>query len=96
MPIHFGIGSHQSPKISALTIYAGMGSTLESSSDDEVVDILNIEDDEGWDDVESDVEKVEVVSLFDDIVFGDVLSMLQYCKKAYKFDLAKVQKDLSE
>ncbi|KAL9638234.1 MAG: hypothetical protein Q9164_001685 [Protoblastenia rupestris] len=71
-----------------------MGSTLESSSGDEEVDILNIEDDEGWDDVESDVEKVEVVSLFDDVVFGDVHSMLQHCKKAYKFDLAKVQKDL--
>ena len=67
-----------------------------SSSDNEAADVLDLEHDKQWEDVEPDVEKVEVVSLFDDVSFDSVASMLQYCKDTHDFDLAKVQQDLSE
>lgn len=45
---------------------------------------------EGWNDVDegSDNEETaeEIVSLFDDKVFPDALSMVTYCKDKYDFD----------
>lgn len=45
---------------------------------------------EGWNDVEEDLdneeESLEVVSLFDDKVFPDAASMLNYTKDKYNFD----------
>lgn len=67
-----------------------MSSSIGSSNEDEVENL------EGWEDVEPDLECTKVVSLFDDTIYDDVQSMLQYCKDTYNFDIAKVQKDLSK
>ena len=67
-----------------------------NSSDDEDTDILNLQEDDGWEDVEPDIEKVNIVSLLDNEIFDDVPSMLQHCKDVHNFDLRKVQKELSE
>ena len=53
-------------------------------------------DEEGYIDVDDDLEKVAVVSLFDDTLFEDVSSMLDYTKSSYGFDFASVQKRLGE
>lgn len=42
-----------------------------------------------WLDVEPDVERVEIVSLFDSKVFATLPEMLQYCKQQYGFDLVQ-------
>ncbi|KAL9103856.1 MAG: hypothetical protein Q9163_001134 [Psora crenata] len=63
------------------------------SSDDEE-DILNQEDEEGWDDVEPDLERLEFQCLFDNNLFADVASMLQHCRETHNFDLGKLYKDL--
>ena len=55
---------------------------------------VEVEEDEGWLDVEEDTEPISIQSLFDDKVFADVQSMLQYCHKTYDFDFLKVKKDL--
>lgn len=50
---------------------------------------------EGWDDVEQDEEETQqVISLLDDKVFSDVLSMLEYCKEKYSFDFLAVRQRL--
>lgn len=44
---------------------------------------------EGWDDVnegDDEQEALEIVSLFDDKVFPDAASMLNYCKDKFNFD----------
>ena len=69
-----------------------MSPATSSSSEDD--DILNLEDDEGWEDVEPDLENVKIVSLFDDDEFDDVQIMLQHCKDEYHFDLVKIRKEL--
>ena len=65
-----------------------------SLSGSESGDILNLEDDEGWEDVEPDVEKIKIVSLFGEDEFNDVQTMLQHCKDEHHFDLVKVRKEL--
>lgn len=65
-----------------------------TSSSSESDNIPNLEDDEGWEDVEPDVEKVKIVSLFGDDEFDDVQTMLQHCKDEYQFDLVKIRKEL--
>ena len=54
---------------------------------------VEVEEDEGWLDVEEDIEPISVHSLFDHETFADVHSMLQYCLKAYSFDFLKLKKD---
>ena len=49
---------------------------------------------EGWDDLEPDVEPVSFKSLLDDELFSDVQSMLDHCKAKYAFDFIKIRKDL--
>ncbi|MDI1487415.1 MAG: Ribosomal protein arginine N-methyltransferase rmt3 [Ramalina farinacea] len=66
----------------------------ESSEDEE--DILDLKNDEGWEDVEPDIEHVDFVSLFSDANFDNLPDMLAHMKKKYDFDLAKVKLDLSE
>lgn len=54
-----------------------------------VEDVLSeSEGSEGWDDVEAgdNEETLEIVSLFDDKVFPDAVSMLAYCKDKFQFD----------
>ncbi|KAI0518488.1 S-adenosyl-L-methionine-dependent methyltransferase [Xylaria bambusicola] len=52
-------------------------------------------DEEGWNDVEEDEEETpEVISLLDDRVFPDVISMLAHCKEKHNFDFLAVRQKL--
>jgi hypothetical protein len=51
---------------------------------------------EDWEDAEPDEEQIQVVSLFDDRIFTDARSMLDYCKERYLFDFTSVQKQHSQ
>ncbi|KAI5928235.1 S-adenosyl-L-methionine-dependent methyltransferase [Camillea tinctor] len=52
-------------------------------------------DEEGWNDIEEDEEEVqEVISLLDDRVFPDVMSMLVHCKEKHNFDFLAVRQRL--
>ncbi|KAI0539182.1 S-adenosyl-L-methionine-dependent methyltransferase [Xylaria digitata] len=52
-------------------------------------------DEEGWNDVEEDEEETpEVISLLDDRVFSDVISMLSHCKEKHRFDFLGVRQRL--
>ena len=66
---------------------------LSDSSED--ADILDLEDDEGWEDQEPDMEKVEVFCLGCPRTFKDVKSMLPHCRDTHNIDIVKVQKTLS-
>jgi len=66
-----------------------------SSNCSESHDILDLEDDEGWEDLEPDVEKIKIVSLFGEDKFHNVQTMLQHCKDNHQFDLIKIRKELS-
>jgi len=66
-----------------------------SDSDSEASDILDLKDDEGWEDAEPDVEQNQIVSLFDGTVFTDVLPMLNYCKDKYNFDFLSIRDKLA-
>ena len=63
------------------------------SSGSESPNFLELEDEEGWEDVEPDMENVPVISLFDEIKFPDVHKMLHYCNETYGFDLLKIKDD---
>lgn len=65
-----------------------------AESADESLSTMDVEEDEDWEDLEPDVEEVAVQSLFDEKVFPDARSMLQYCLNAYQFDFLKVRKEL--
>ncbi|KAJ2985410.1 hypothetical protein NUW58_g5545 [Xylaria curta] len=55
----------------------------------------NSRDEEGWNDVEEDEEETqEVISLLDDRVFPDVISMLAHCKDKHGFDFLGVRQRL--
>jgi len=61
------------------------------SSESETSDVLNLKDDEGWEDVEPEEEQEKIISLLDDEVFPDVASMLAHCKENYNFDFLKIR-----
>ena len=64
------------------------------SSDSGSVGDVGFNDDREWQDIEPDEEKISVTSLFDEAVFPDIRSMLQYCKEKYGFDLEMVKGQL--
>ncbi|KAI8955749.1 S-adenosyl-L-methionine-dependent methyltransferase [Xylaria longipes] len=65
------------------------GSPLSDSESDDS------RDEEGWNDVEEDEDETqEVISLLDDRVFPDVISMLAYCKDKHNFDFLGVRQRL--
>ncbi|QDS72951.1 hypothetical protein FKW77_008443 [Venturia effusa] len=53
----------------------------------------DLRDEEGWEDAEPDNEKLSFVSFFDEKIFPDVISMLDYSKEKYQFDLVSIQKE---
>ena len=65
------------------------------SDSSEEADILDLKDDEGWEDKEPDVEKIEVFCLGCPQTFPDVQSMLPHCRDTHKIDIVEVQKTLS-
>ena len=68
-----------------------VGSSSSDSSDPS--DLLVLEDEEGWEDVEPDTEDVPFISLFDAEQFPTVQKMLHHCNETYGFDLLKVRED---
>jgi protein arginine N-methyltransferase 3 len=65
-----------------------------SSGSSETSDILDLKDDEGWEDAEPDEEETIFISLLDDEVFTDIMSMLNHCKDEYGFDFLEVRQRL--
>lgn len=65
------------------------------SDSSEEVDILDLKDDEGWEDQEPDLEKIEVICLGCPQTFSDAQSMLPHCRDTHNVDIVKVQKRLS-
>lgn len=66
-----------------------------SSNSSQVADILNLTDDEGWEDAEPEEERTRIVSLLDNEVFPDVGSMLAHCKKRHSFDFLQIKSKFS-
>lgn len=66
-----------------------------SSDCSEEADILDLKDDEGWEDQEPDVEKIEVLCLGCSQTFPDAQSMLPHCRDIHDIDIVKVQETLS-
>ena len=66
---------------------------LSSSSDEG--DILDLDNDEDWEDQEPDVERIEVLCLGCPQTFTDARSMLLHCRNTHNIDIVNVQKTLS-
>ncbi len=66
-----------------------------SDSDPSTTELLDPKNEEGWEDVESDVEDQTFKSLFDDKWFGDITEMLKYDQEKYSFDYVKLKNQLS-
>lgn len=66
-----------------------------SSDSSEEADILNLDDDEGWEDQEPYVEKIEVLCLGCPQTFSNVQSMLPHCRDTHNIDIVDVQRTLS-
>ena len=66
-----------------------------SSDSSEEADILDLADDEGWEDQEPDVEKIEVLCLGCPETFPNAQSMLPHCRDTHNIDIVNVQKTLS-
>lgn len=67
-----------------------------ASDDSSTSDILDMRDEEGWEDLEEDNIEETFVSLFDNKSFPKVTDMLTYCKDSYGFDIWQLQKQHSE
>ena len=67
----------------------------ENHSSTEFSELLKLEDEEGWEDVEPDTENVPFTSLFDAEQFSTLHQMLRHCSETYGFDLRKIQDGLS-
>jgi protein arginine N-methyltransferase 3 len=65
-----------------------------SSSSSSEGDILDLKDDEGWEDAEPDQDEDTFISLLDDEVFTDIMSMLNHCKDKYQFDFLELRQRL--
>jgi type I protein arginine methyltransferase len=66
-----------------------------SSNSSQVADVLDLTDDEGWEDAELEEEQARIISLLDNEVFPDVTSMLAHCKKRYDFDFLHIKNKFS-
>ncbi len=71
--------------------FPGADVQISASSGSETSDVLNLKDDEGWEDVEPEEEHQKIISLLDHEVFPDVESMLAHCKEKYNFDFLKIR-----
>lgn len=65
-----------------------------SSSDSRDSDLLQMSEDEGWEDAEAEEEDQEVESLFTNEIFPNTRAMLEDCKAKHGFDLVKTTKEL--
>lgn len=71
------------------------GQDVDSDSESSSSDVLDLKNEEGWEDMEDDTEAITVVSLFDDRTFTSAKEMLQHCKDKHGFDIWKIQIDHS-
>ena len=53
--------------------------------------LLDLQDDEGWEDAEPEEEAVTLTCLFGQSQFSDVRSLLQHCRDKHDFDLARLR-----
>lgn len=67
---------------------------LESDSNSNTSEPVDYRNEDGWADIEQDVESLTFVSLFDDKTFTDLHELLRYCQVQYNFDLWNVRKTL--
>jgi protein arginine N-methyltransferase 3 len=65
-----------------------------SSSGSSERDILDLKDDEGWEDAEPGEESDTFISLLDDEVFTDLMQMLNHCKEKHNFDFLELRQRL--
>ncbi len=65
------------------------------SASSEETDILDLQDDDGWEDQEPDVEHIEVLCLGCSQKFPNAQAMLPHCQDMHNIDIVKVQKTLS-
>jgi hypothetical protein len=68
---------------------------MASDSDPSTSELLGSKNEEGWEDVESDVEDRTFRSLFEDKWFGEITGMFKYDKEKHGFDYVKLKKQLS-
>jgi protein arginine N-methyltransferase 3 len=65
-----------------------------SSGSSDASDILDMRDEEGWEDAEPDVEETQFISLMDDEVFTDLMQMLNHCKEKHNLDFLGIRSKL--
>jgi hypothetical protein len=63
-----------------------------TDSDSSAADPVDYRNEDGWADIEEDVETLTFVSLFDDKTFTDLNDLLRYCQGTHDFDFWKVRK----
>jgi hypothetical protein len=66
----------------------------DTDSDSSAANPVDYRNEDGWADIEEDVETSIFVSLFDDKTFTDLNDLLRYCQVAHDFDFWKVRKTL--
>ena len=67
---------------------------MASDSDPSTTELLDLKNEEGWEDVESDVEDRAFRSLFEDKLFGDITEMLKHDKEKHGFDFVRIKRQL--
>ncbi|PBP16703.1 arginine methyltransferase [Diplocarpon rosae] len=72
--------------MSGFTLETAKTAPTSSSASSETSDILDPQNEEGWEDVEPDQETLQFISLLDDEVFTDIHTMLKHCKEKHNFD----------
>ena len=67
---------------------------MASDSDPSTTELLDPRHEDGWEDVESDVEDHAFRSLFEEKWFGDVTEMLKHDKEKHGFNYVKIKRQL--
>lgn len=70
--------------------------TSAAGDDSSTSDILDLRNDEGWEDVEADHIDESFVSLFDGETFPKLTDMWTYCREKYAFDVWQLQRQYGE
>ena len=56
---------------------------------------IDAENEDGWEDLEPDMEAQTFKSLFEDKWFSDITDMAEYDQKTHNFDLVECKKQMS-
>lgn len=67
---------------------------MESDSDPSTTELLDPKNEDGWEDVEPDVEDRTFKSLFEEKWFGDITGMFKYDQEKHDFDYVKLKRQL--